>query len=96
MLVETEEQIDIRFDLRALLQVRKLPVPPDTPLLNDVISCVVVTLRPLQLAGGLSKYADVPKPVHQGCPTSICSLVTVRFALATVMTLNIMGITLNC
>jgi hypothetical protein len=30
VLVETEELIDIRLDVRALLQVGKLPVPPDT------------------------------------------------------------------
>lgn len=30
VLVETEELIDIRLDVHALLQVGKLPVPPDT------------------------------------------------------------------
>jgi hypothetical protein len=36
------ELIDILLDVPPVLQVRKLPVPPDTLLLNDVISCVVV------------------------------------------------------
>jgi hypothetical protein len=30
VLVETEELIDIRLDVRATLHVGKLPVPPDT------------------------------------------------------------------
>lgn len=51
-LVESGELIDILLDVPAVLQVRKLPVPRDILLLNDVISCVVVTLRPVQLAAG--------------------------------------------
>jgi hypothetical protein len=30
VLIETEEVIDIRLDVRAMLHVGKLPVPPDT------------------------------------------------------------------